>query len=208
MNLDRPVRPPAESKGQPSLNLDRPTRPPFIDFRHPPSRTHDLAEGTPTAPDSLANDSPAEHQIIHSDAATLTLDRPRKVKVEPASPPLSHSLPPPYLDLNLDRPSVRQPTSKTNPAGVIDLTRSPPAKAGSGPSLTTLPTSINLDRPLRKAKSAQSYAGLPPCEPLLTAERVTHSSVEQEMTQHEWADDRLSFPRTKVGDPLHHTFGN
>ena len=174
---------------------------------------NDPAERSPAARDRPLQEPSASHQPI-SAAATLNLDRPQtiKVKVEPSSPPLPHSPSSPSMDLNLERPRVRPLPSRTNPAEVIDLTRSPTApgelildrphhKAGSGPSVTTPPASINLERPLHKAKSSQSYAGLPPFDrPSFTAEGGTNSTVNQELTVQEWADDKLAFPRTKVGD--------
>ena len=116
------------------------------------------------------------------------------------------------MDLNLERPHVRPLPSRTHPTECIDLTRPstapgqltldrPHHRAGSSPSVTTPPASINLERPLRKSKSTHSYAGLPPLDkPSFTAEGGTNSSVNQELTVQEWADDKLAFPRTKVGD--------
>jgi len=77
------------------------------------------------------------------------------------------------MEFNLEHPLVHPPVSNMTPTEVIDLTRSstalgqlnldrPHHKASSlGLTLTTPPTSINLEHPLRKAKSAQSYSGLP-----------------------------------------------
>ena len=175
----------------------------------------DPAEMAPAASGSPVHDPSASDQPLHSDAATLNLDRPQntiKVKIEPFSPTLPYSVSPPQIDLNLERPRVRSLASRANPADVIDLTRPskahdqlnldrPHLKAGSDPSLTTPPASINLERPLRKAKSTQSYEGFPPSDKsLFTAERGT--------TIQEWADDKLDFPRTKVSDAFSHIFGD
>ena len=161
------------------------------------------------------HDPSASDQPLHSDAATLNLDRPQntiKVKIKPLSPTLPHSISPPQIDLNLEHPCVHSLASRANPADVIDLTRPskahdqlnldrPYLKAGSDPSLTTPHTSINLEHPLHKAKSIQSYEGFPPSDKsLFTAERGT--------TIQEWADDKLDFPRTKVSDAFSHIFGD
>jgi len=124
------------------------------------------------------------------------------------------------MEFNLERPLVHPPVSKTTPAEVIDLTCSSTAPgqlnldrphhkaSSSGLTLTTPPTSINLEHPLRKAKSAQSYSGLPPSDkkPLFAPGRETHPSAKQELTEEDWADEKLSFPRSKVGDALYHIF--
>jgi len=117
---------------------------------------------------------------------------------------------------------VHLPVSKMTPAEVIDLTHSstapgqlnldrPHHKASSlGLTLTTPPVSINLEHPLHKAKSAQRYGSLPPSDkkPLFAPGRETHPSTKQELTEEDWADEKLSFPRSKVGDALYHIFCN
>ena len=147
--------------------------------------------------------------------ADFNLDRPGRsiqVKIERSdSPPLF-----PTTDFNLERPHDSLAASPTTPADVIDLTDSPPAgqfnldrplhKArSSGIASTTTPPAINLDRPLRKAKSAQSYQGLAPftSNPPLSPGMGTHPSLKEEMTRERWADDKLAFPRNKVGNGIH-----
>ena len=175
----------------------------------------DPAEMALVASGSPVHDLSASDQPLYSDAATLNLDRPQttiKVKIKPLSLPLPHSVSPPQINLNLERPRIRSLASRANPPDVIDLTHPskahdqlnldrPHLKAGSDPSLTTPPTSINLERPLCKAKSTQSYEGFPPSDKsLFTAERG--------VTIQEWADDKLDFPRTKVSDAFSHIFGD
>ena len=69
---------------------------------------------------------------------------------------------------------------------------------------------INLDRPLCKAKLAQSYAGLPPSDtrPSFVPWKGTHPSLKQELMTDEWGDEKLAFLRSKVGDGFYHIFSD
>lgn len=181
----------------------------------------------PEAP-SAASSQPITNEVEFS------LDRPRKrvqVKIEPSdSPPLTRTLLAPMTnpsdivdlttDLDLQRPHAPPAASMLTPE-VIDLTDSlPPVQfsldrplhkaRSSGFASTTLPPAVSLDRPLRKAKSAQSYPGPAPSadNPSFGPGRGTHPGFKQELTREDWADDKLSFPRNKVGDALHCIFGD
>lgn len=180
---------------------------------HPPPSCPTLLQ------DSAALKAPpaASSQSI-TDEVEFNLVRPGKtiqVKIEPSdSPPLSQDLPSSSTYFNLERPRAPPAASITTPE-VIDLTHSPPAghlnldrplhKArSSGLTSVTPSPAINLDRPLRKAKSAQSYQGLPPsaANPLFGPGKGT------DPMRKDWADEKLSFPRSKVGDPFSHIFGD
>jgi len=106
-------------------------------------------------------------------------------------------------------------------AEVIDLTGSIPASQfhldrplhkarSSGLASTTPPPAINLDRPLRKAKSTQSYKDLPTsaANASFGPGMGTHPSLKQELTREDWADDKLAFPRSKVGGAFNLVFGD
>ena len=184
-----------------------------MNSRRPPSR--------PTLPfDSTEIKAPpaASSQLITNEV-DFNLDRPGRliqVKIEPSESPLL-----PSTDFNSECPHDPPAVSLTMPIDVIDLTRSPPAgqfnldrplhKArSSGLASTTTPPAINLDRPLRKAKSAQSYPGLPPSasNSSLGPGNRTHPSLKEEMTRENWADEKLAFPRNKVGNGFYCIFGD
>jgi hypothetical protein len=154
----------------------------------------------------------------------FNLDRPRrsvKVKIERSdTPPLSHNFPSTSTDFNLGPQHASLAASLTTPAEVIDLTQPTPSRQfnldrplhkarSSGLASPTPPPAINLDRPLRKAKSVQSYQGLAPAaNPSFSPGLATHPSLKQESTREEWADEKLAFPRSKVGDAFYHIFGD
>ena len=190
-----------------------------MDFRHLPPPSPALpaspVERAPAASDPPLLLPPASDQP-NFDPATLNLDRPGKPS---NSPPLSHAPLPPSMDLNLERPPVRAPASPhTTPTEVFDLTGSsspgkiildrPHHKASAGTSSATPPAPMNLERPLRKAKSGQSHAGLAPSDKSsLSAGRGTHPSVKGEVAEEDWAEEKLAFPRSKVGNPCRLIFG-
>lgn len=106
------------------------------------------------------------------------------------------------IELNLERPRPPASQKPPPPPDFIDLTRSPsspqfnlvrpPRKANAGLSSATPPAPIILERPLRKAKSAQSYAGMAPSDKA--------SGMNPQWTDEDWTADKLAFPRSKVGD--------
>lgn len=141
---------------------------------------------------------------------------------------LSDSLPPPCFSLVQDSAAATTPpainSERLHPTPSASTTTSvevsmpsqfnldrPRHKATSGGLAHMTPApAINLDRPLRKAKSAQSYAGLPPSDarPSFGPGNGTHPSLKQELTTDEWADEKLAFPRSKVGDGFYHIFSD
>ena len=128
----------------------------------------------------------------NTNKVNFNLDRPGRliqVKIELSESPLL-----PSTDFNSECPHDPLAVLLTIPIDVIDLTHLPPAgqfnldhplhKAhSSGLASTTTPPAINLDCPLCKAKSAQSYPGLPPSapNPSLGLGNRTHPSLKDEM---------------------------
>ena len=185
-----------------------------MDSHRPPSRPTLLQDSAEIKAPLAASSQPITNEV------DFNLDRPGRtiqVKIEPsASPPLL-----PSTTFNSECPHDPPAASLTIPIDVIDLTRSPPARQlnldrplhkarSSGLASTTTPPAINLDRPLRKAKSAQSYEGLPPSASThsLGPGNGTHPSLKDEMTREHWADEKLAFPRSKVGNGFYRIFGD
>ena len=181
----------------------------FIGSHPPPLRPTPLQDSAVLKAPPAATSQPLTNEL---DFNLVQPGKKIQVKIEPAdSPPLSST----YLNLE---PPQDPPAGSTD---LINLTLSLPVSQfnldrplhrahSSVLSSTTSPSAINLDCPLCKAKSAQSYQSLPPpaSNPLFGAMKGTHPSLKEEMTREQWADEKSAFPRHKVGNGFYGIFSD